>query len=159
MLLKEIDGSLPGQFRSGLIVPRGGVIVETMVDIGIDIGGILLLILFQGSLVCGPAIVNAGVETCIVQEKRRLYLRDIFLWRLGAIERDRGGQIGQLDGHLIGDGAAKAETYDPDLTVTVGLLSEVLEGVDKILEHFILVPFGQQVAAFIIIAGVAAQWR
>jgi len=130
-----------------------------VVDIRVDVGGILLVVFFQGGLVGGPAFVDTCIQTCIVDQERRFYLWHLVERWLGTVERNGGGEIGQADGHHIADPAAEAKAYDAYFAVDVGLLFEVFECGDKIFEHLVLVSFRLHFAAFVVVAGIAAQRR
>src|ERR1700757_2806861 len=45
MLLEKIEGTLPSQLGRSLVIPRGRVVVETMIDPLVNIGGV-------GQLIC-----------------------------------------------------------------------------------------------------------
>ena len=63
---KEFNGSLPGQGSGVFVVTGCGIIIKPMVNIWVYIGCILFFILFKCRFVSRPTIVDAGIQSCIV---------------------------------------------------------------------------------------------
>src|SRR6185312_6866582 len=143
-------------FCRSLVIARGGIVVKTVVDVGIDIDLVFFFILFEGGFISWPTVIDARVETGILNEQRGMYLRDLVQRWLGAIEWDSCGEIGEFFGHQIDDTAAETKSNYSYFAITIGLFSQVFEGVDEVLEHFILVSFSLHLATLIVIPGVAA---
>src|SRR3982751_2308468 len=63
VFLEEGDRARPGELRCGLVVARGGVVVEAVVHVGIDEGLVPHIVRLQRGLVRGPARIDPLVES------------------------------------------------------------------------------------------------
>ena len=61
-LVEEIDGPLPGQGRCGLIITRGGIVVETVIGTFIDMGRVGHAVCFKRCLIIRPALVDSRIQ-------------------------------------------------------------------------------------------------
>src|SRR5690242_17220221 len=69
LLLEELDRASPGELRGLLVVTRGRVVVEPVVDVRVDVGLVLLVRRLQRLLEGGPPLVDPGVQPGVVDEQ------------------------------------------------------------------------------------------
>ena len=108
MLGEEVQGARPGELGAGLVVATGGVVVEAVVDLGIDECLVVDVIGLQRALVIRPSGVDALIELGEVQHQGRLDLLDV--GARGCAVKRRGGvdYFGEFGGEHIADVAPKS---------------------------------------------------
>src|SRR6185312_7365315 len=57
----------------------------------------------------------------------------------------------------VGDPAAEAKSDNADFSIAVGMLKEIMECIDEVLEHVVSVPFALHFPALVVIARIADQ--
>src|SRR6185437_10905470 len=117
VLVEERERPRPRELRRLLLVPRRRVVVEAVVDVRVRVLLVADMIAVERFLPRGPAGVDALVESCVVDQQRRLDLRRVGGTRLRAVEGNGSAQIGKAHRHLIHDGTAEAEADGADAAV------------------------------------------
>src|SRR4051812_44498364 len=133
VLLEEGQRALPGQRGGGLVVARGGVVVEPVLGARVLEHLVLHVVRLERGLVAGGAGVDAVVVLGVVDEQRRLDLGHLLVLGGHAVEGDRGGEIGDARGQHVHDAAAPAEADRADAAVAVGPLLQVADGGHEVL--------------------------
>lgn len=132
--------------------------MKAVVGRRIDVSLIAAAGLLEGGFVDGPAFSHARIQFPIVEEERGFDLRHFFGGRLASVERDGSDDdLGEADGEGIGHAATEAEADDADLSSAGGMLLEPLGSGDEVFGHLGGVAFRLHLAAFIVVAGVAAE--
>jgi hypothetical protein len=131
--------------------------VEAVVDVGVEMRGVVLAVRLQRRLVVRPSLVDPLVEPGVVQQQRGLDLRHVRGCRLTAVERHRGREVRQPDGHGVADPAAVAEADRADLAVRFRVAFESPERRDEIFCQLALVERPLHRLAFVVGARIAAQ--
>ncbi|MNN79165.1 hypothetical protein D3C81_1957850 [compost metagenome] len=130
--------------------------MKAMIYAGVNIGFIDFIIRFQGGFVRWPAFVDVLIQLGIVQQQRRVNLRDIRRGGLAAIKRHRALQlrIGHRGG--IRDTAAVAKSGNPHVARRIGMLFHKLHGGKEIVHQFGGIDFLLQHFPLFVIARISA---
>src|ERR1700679_1423690 len=93
-----------------------------------------------------------------MDQYRRFDLRDVVLGRRGPVERHGGAQIGsQPDGQVIGYTAPVTEADGAHFSSAVGTRFQPRRGSYEIFEHLFAIDLAEQLAAFVVVTGIAAK--
>jgi hypothetical protein len=157
--VEEVDRAAPGEFRRGLVVAGGRVVVEAVLNAGIDEGFVGDLRVLQRRLIGRPASVDAIVDARVMDQQRRLDVLGLFRLRLAAVEGHGRREFGELRREEIRDAAAVAEADDADLAVALGQGAQRREGGDEILARLFLIELLEEFAGLVLVAGIAAERR
>ena len=78
MLIEEIDGPFPCQFGSLLIIAWCGIVMETVIHVGINVSREIFMILFKGFFIGWPAFIYTLVKSRVLKQQWRLDIRHRF---------------------------------------------------------------------------------
>src|SRR5688572_28376371 len=158
-LAKEIDGSLPGELRGGLIVAGRRIVVEAVLRPWILMHFVLDLRFLERGLERGPAGVDALILAGVVNEQRGFYFGNVFARGLAAVKGHGRTQVRQSCGKHVGDRPAVAEADGRYFAVGFRKTFQEICRSDEIVAGLVLVELGEELACLVLVARITAQWK
>src|SRR5439155_26304622 len=109
VLVEPLQRAPPGQLGCRFVVARRGVVVEAVIGLGIDVAFVRNIGCLQCRVVRRPRLGQTRIELAMVNQNRRLDLRNVCCWRRTAVERNSRSKIRDANGQHVGDPSAKTE--------------------------------------------------
>src|SRR5437870_7484861 len=98
VFVEPIQRAPPGQLGSRFVVARRGVVVEAVIGLGIDVALVRNVGCLQRRVVRRPRFGETRIELAMVNQNRRLDLRNVCCWRRTAVERNSRSKIRDANG-------------------------------------------------------------
>src|SRR5437899_7904363 len=116
ILLEERERAGPGEVGGGLVVARGArVVVEGVLGAGINVEAVALVAGLERRFEGRDALVDVLIHLGIMQQQRRLDVRDLLGGRLDSVVRSGCRYVGAVGREPVDDAAAEAEPDGSDL--------------------------------------------
>src|SRR5205809_1652464 len=109
VLVEPLQRAPPGQLGCRFVVARRGVVVEAVIGLGIDVAFVRNIGCLQCRVVRRPRLGQTRIELAMVNQNRRLDLRNVCCWRRTTVERNSRSKIRDANGQHVGDPSAKTE--------------------------------------------------